>query len=101
METARDIALIVIVLEGLVALLAILVLGIIASVTVIELTASVRRGLRRGAGASERLNDRVQDIADERILPTVVRIERARATITKFFERVLSQGASTDRPSDS
>ncbi len=100
MEAARDIALIFLVVQGLVVGLAIFALGIVGSIAIVEATVSVRRGLRRGARTAERLNDRVQDIAEDQVLPTVVRIERARAAITAFFERVRGEEASAERPSD-
>ncbi len=100
MEAARDIALIVLVVQGLVIGLAIFALGIVGSIAVVEATVNVRRALRRGASTAERLNDRVQDIAEDRVLPTVVGIERARAAVTAFFERVRDEEASAERPSD-
>lgn len=100
MEAARDIALIVLVVQGLVVGLAVFALGIVSSIAIIETTVSVRRALRRGAGAAEQLSDRVQDIADGRVLPTVVGIQRARAATATFFERVRGGESSAERPSD-
>ena len=84
MEAARDIAIIVIVAQALVLALGIFVVGVISIVAIVELTANIRRGLRRGQTASDRLLNRTERIAEEHILPALVRYERSRALISRF-----------------
>lgn len=88
METARDIVLIVLVVEALILGLALLVAGIVASVAIIEITVTVRRSLRRAAAVAEHWGARVDDLAEDRILPPIVRVRRSQAAVEAFLERL-------------
>ena len=97
METARDIALIVLVVEALVLGLAVLVAGVAGSIAIIELTVHVRRGLRRAAESAERVSQQVDDFAETRVVAPVVKYERARAAIGTFIDHLL-HGPSPSPP---
>ena len=88
METARDIVLIVLVIEALILALALLVAGILASVAIIEVTTTVRRGLRRAAVAAEQWGARVDSVAEDRVLPPIVRVRRTQAAVEAFLGRL-------------
>ena len=88
METARDIVLIVFVIEALIVGLALLVAGIMASVAIIEITATLRRGLQRAAAVAEHWGTRVDDLAEDRILPPIVQVRRTQAAVEAFLERL-------------
>ncbi len=92
MDVVRDVAIIVLIVEGLVIGLAVFVIGVVGAVAIVEFTANVRRTLRRGQVTSERLLDRTEWIAETRILPSLIRYERARAIVGALIAEVLSLG---------
>lgn len=87
MEIARDIAIIVLVVQGLIIGLAVFVAGVIGSIAVVETTVKVRRGLRRTATKLERANERMDTVVETRILPPVVQYHRGRAAARSTLEQ--------------
>lgn len=79
METARDIAIILLVIQGLIIGLAAFVAGVLGSIAIVEATVNVRRGLRRTAAKLERANERVDAVVETRVLPPIVQYHRGRA----------------------
>ena len=79
MEAARDIAIIVLAVQGLIIGLAAFVVGVLGSIAVVEATVNVRRTLRRTATKLERVNKQVDAAVEARIVPPVVRYQRGRA----------------------
>ena len=99
MAAARDIAILVLVVQGAILMLAVLVAGVIGSVAIIELTVHVRRGLRKLAKTVDGVNERVESIAAEKVIPPVVRVRKANAAATAFIDR-LRAGDTPSPPSD-
>lgn len=87
MEAARDIAIIVLVVQGLIVGLAALAAGVLGSIAIVEATVNVRRGLRRTAAKLERTGERVDMIVETRILPPVVQYHRGRAAARSTLEQ--------------
>ncbi len=87
METARDIAIILLVIQGLVIALACFVVGVLGSIAIVETTANVRRGLRRTAAKLERASERVDTVVETRILPPIVQYHRGRAAARSTLEQ--------------
>jgi len=79
MEIARDIAIIILVIQGLVIGLAAFVAGVLGAIAIVEATVSIRRGLRRTAAKVERTNKRVDSIVETRVLPPIIQYHRGRA----------------------
>ena len=87
MEIARDIAIIVLVIQGLIVGLAAFVAGILGSIAIVETTVNVRRGLRRAAAKLEQTSERVDTVVETRILPPVVQYHRGRAAARSTLEQ--------------
>ena len=87
METARDIAIIVLVIQGLIIGLAVFVAGVLGSIAIVEATVNVRRGLRRTAAKLEQTGERVDTIVETRILPPIVQYHRGRAAARSTLEQ--------------
>lgn len=87
METARDIAIILLVVQGLIIGLAALVAGVLGSIAIVEATVSIRRGLRRTAATLERANQRVDNVVETRVLPPIVQYHRGRAAARSTLEQ--------------
>lgn len=87
METARDIAIIVLVIQGLIIGLAVFVAGVLGSIAIVEATVKVRRGLRRTAVKAERANKRVDSIVETRVLPPIIQYHRGRAAARSTLEQ--------------
>lgn len=97
MAAVRDIAIMVLVVEGLILMMALLIVGIIGSIAIIETTVRIRGGLRGAAKKVERLSTRVDDFASDVVVPRVIQIRRTNAKIATYVDRVRSpdSGAST------
>ncbi len=87
-EIARNIAILILVIQGLVLFLALFIGGIIGSIAIIETTFRVRQGLRRVARSTERVRDRVDATARTRVLEPVTGVERARAKIDAYVSQL-------------
>ena len=87
MEIARDIAIIVLVVQGLIIGLAAFVAGVLGAIAIVEATVNVRRGLRRTAAKLERTNKRVDSIVETRVLPPIIQYHRGRAAARSTLEQ--------------
>lgn len=87
MEVARDIAIIVLVIQGLIIGLAAFVAGVLGAIAIVEATVNVRRGLRRTAAKVERANKRVDSIIETRVLPPIIQYHRGRAAARSTLEQ--------------
>ena len=87
MEIARDIAIIVLVIQGLIIGLAAFVAGVLGAIAIVEATVNVRRGLRRTAAKMERTNKRVDSIVETRVLPPIIQYHRGRAAARSTLEQ--------------
>ena len=87
MEAARDIAIIVLVVQGLIIGLAAFVAGVLGAIAIVEATVNVRRGLRRSAAKMERTNKRVVSIIETRVLPPIIQYHRGRAAARSTLEQ--------------
>lgn len=87
MEIARDIAIIVLVIQALIIGLAAFVAGVLGAIAVVEATVNVRRGLRRTAAKLERTNKRVDSIVETRVLPPIIQYHRGRAAARSTLEQ--------------
>ena len=87
MEAARDIAIIVLVIQGLIIGLAAFVAGVLGAIAIVEATVNVRRGLRRTAAKMERTNKRVDSIIETRVLPPIIQYHRGRAAARSTLEQ--------------
>ena len=87
MDVARDIAIILLVVQGLIIGLAAFVAGVLGSIAIVETTVNVRRGLRRTAAKMERTAERVDAIVETRVLPPVVQYHRGRAAARSTLEQ--------------
>ena len=87
MEAARDIAIIVLVIQGLIVGLAAFVAGVLGAIAIVEATVNVRRGLRRTAAKMERTNKRVDSIIETRVLPPIIQYHRGRAAARSTLEQ--------------
>ena len=87
MEIARDIAIIILVIQGLVIGLAAFVAGVLGAIAIVEATVNVRRGLRRTAAKVERTNKRVDSIVETRVLPPIIQYHRGRAAARSTLEQ--------------
>ena len=85
-DVARDIAIIILVIQGCVLFMALFVAGVVGSIAIIETTVKIRQGLRRTARSTERVQDTVETTARQRVLPSIVQIERVRATVESYAE---------------
>lgn len=85
MSTAASIAVLVLAIEAIVLLLALIVSGIVAGISILESTALLRGVLRRQARGARRVEDRVAFAVEEELLPRLVQVERAAAWATTFF----------------
>ena len=87
MEIARDIAIIVLVIQGLIIGLAAFVAGVLGAIAIVEATVNVRRGLRRTAIKMERANKRVDSIVESRVLPPIIQYHRGRAAARSTLDQ--------------
>ena len=87
MEIARDIAIIVLVVQGLIIGLAAFVAGVLGAIAIVEATVNVRRGLRRTAAKMERTNRRLDSIVETRVLPPIIQYHRGRAAARSTLEQ--------------
>ena len=87
MEIARDIAIIVLVIQGLIIGLAAFVAGVLGAIAIVEATVNVRRGLRRTAVKMERANKRVDSIVETRVLPPIIQYHRGRAAARSTLDQ--------------
>ncbi|MCY3895019.1 MAG: hypothetical protein OXG17_00960 [Chloroflexi bacterium] len=87
MEIARDIAIIILVIQGLIIGLAAFVAGVLGAIAIVEATVNVRRGLRRTAAKVERTNKRVDSIIETRVLPPIIQYHRGRAAARSTLEQ--------------
>ncbi|MCY3784286.1 MAG: hypothetical protein OXG79_10925 [Chloroflexi bacterium] len=85
-DVARDIAIIILVIQGCVVFLALFVGGVVGSIAIIETTVKIKQGLRRTARSTERVQDTVETTARQRVLPSIVQIERVRAAVESYAE---------------
>ena len=83
-DIARDIAIIILVIQGCLVFLALFVRGLVGSIAIIETTVKIRRGLRLTARSTERVHDTVNTAANQRVLASVIRIERVRAAVDSY-----------------
>lgn len=104
MDTARDIAIIVLVVQALVVWFAVLLCGIFFTVFIIETTVTVRRLLRRTSAQATKVGNQVDQVIDRQILSPLVRYERGRAYLKSFLENIrsgLEDIRDSARPTDS
>ena len=87
MEIARDIAIIVLVIQALIIGLAAFVAGVLGAIAIVEATVNVRRALRRTAAKLERTNKRVDSIVETRVLPPIIQYHRGRAAARSTLEQ--------------
>lgn len=87
MDVARDIAIIVLVVQGLIIGLATFVAGVLGCIAVVETTVKVRRGLRRTSVKLEQANERVDSIIETRVLPPIIQYHRGRAAARSTLEQ--------------
>ncbi len=87
MEIARDIAIVVLVIQGLIIGLAAFVAGVLGAIAIVEATVNVRRGLRRTAVKMERANKRVDSIVETRVLPPIIQYHRGRAAARSTLDQ--------------
>ena len=85
-DVARDVAIIILVIQGCVVFLALFVGGVVGSIAIIETTVKIKQGLRRTARSTERMHDTVETTTRQRVLPSIVRIERVRAAVESYAE---------------
>ena len=90
METVRDIAIIVLVVQALVIWFAVLICAIFFTVFIIETTVTVRRFLLRTTAQARKVGGQVDQVIDKQILSPLVRYERGRAYLTSFLENIRS-----------
>ena len=83
-EIARNVAIIILVIQGCLVFLALFVGGVVGSIAIIETTVKIRQGLRRTARSTERVQDTVDVTARQRVLPSIVRVERVRAAVESY-----------------
>ncbi len=83
-EIARNVAIIILVIQGCLVFLALFVGGVVGSIAIIETTVKIRQGLRRTARSTERVQDTVDDTARQRVLPSIVWVERVRAAVESY-----------------
>ena len=88
METVRDIAIIVLVIQALIIWLALLVCGILCTVFIIESTVTNRRLLRRASTQTRAFGEQVDHVIDRKILSPIARYERGRTQIKAFLENI-------------
>ena len=88
METARDVAIIVLVVQALIIWLAVLLGAILCTVFIIESTVTIRRLLRRTATQAITFGDQVDHVIDRKILSPIARYERGRTQIKAFLENI-------------
>jgi len=88
METARDIAILVLVVQALIIWLAVLLFGIFCTVFIIESTVTIRRFLRRTSTQASRLGEQVDQVIDRNVLSPIARYERGRTQIKAFLENI-------------
>lgn len=102
-DVARDVAIIILVIQGCVVFLALFVGGVVGSIAIIETTVKIRQGLRRTARSTERVHETVETTARQRVLPSIVQIERVRAAVesyaTSLQEELRKARGGLDRPS--
>lgn len=85
-DVARDVAIIILVIQGCVVFLALFVAGVVGSIAIIETTVKIKQGLRRTARSTERVQDTVETTARHRVVPSIVQIERVRAAVDSYAE---------------
>lgn len=102
-EVARNVAIIILVIQGCLVFLALFVGGVVGSIAIIETTVKIRQGLRRTARSTERVQESVDDAARQRVLPSILQIERVRAAVesyaTSLQEELRKARDGLDRPS--
>ena len=96
MDTARDIALIVLVVEALILGLAVFAAGIAGSVAIIEFTVHIRRGLRRTARGTDKVNQNVERLIDTRVLAPTIKYQRYRIMSRVFSTHLMHGAPSSD-----
>ncbi|MDE2991591.1 MAG: hypothetical protein OXU21_11110 [Chloroflexota bacterium] len=102
-EIARNVAIILLVIQGCLVFLALFVGGVVGSIAIIETTVKIRQGLRRTARSTERVQESVDDAARQRVLPSILQVERVRAAVesyaTSLQEELRQARNGTDTPS--
>ena len=83
-EIARNVAIVILVIQGCLVFLALFVGGVVGSIAIIETTVKIRQGLRRTARSTERVQESVDDTARQRVLPYILRLERVRAAVESY-----------------
>ncbi len=103
-EITRNIAILILVIQGLVLFLALFIGGVIGSIAIIETTDRIRRGLRQLARSTERMRDTVDATVRTRVLEPVTEVERARARLDAYVshlqQALRDAGNSADRPTE-
>ena len=102
-EIARNVAIIILVIQGCLVFLALFVGGVVGSIAIIETTVKIRQGLRRTARSTERVQESVDDAARQRVLPSILQVERVRAAVesyaTSLQDELRKAREGLDRPS--
>lgn len=102
-EVARNVAIIILVIQGCLVFLALFVGGVVGSIAIIETTVKIRQGLRRTARSTERVQESVDDAARQRVLPSILQVERVRAAVesyaTSLQDELRKAREGLDRPS--
>ena len=88
MEIARDLAIIILVIGALILCLTSMITGIIISVSIIEVTMTLRRALRRAGAGAAQLSTVVDEVIGNVILPPLIRYERIRSQIQSAWAHV-------------
>jgi len=102
-EVARNVAIVTLVIQGCLVFLALFVGGVVGSIAIIETTVKIRQGLRRTARSTERVQESVDDAARQRVLPSILQVERVRAAVesyaTSLQDELRKAREGLDRPS--
>lgn len=102
-EIARNVAIIILVIQGCLVFLALFAGGVVGSIAIIETTVKIRQGLRRTARSTERVQESVDDAARQRVLPSILQVERVRAAVesyaTSLQDELRKAREGLDRPS--
>lgn len=87
-EIARNIAILILVVQALVLFLAVFIGSVMGSIVIIETTLSIRQGLRRIARSAERVHDATDTMARTYVLEPTTRVERVRARIHTYVSQL-------------
>jgi hypothetical protein len=87
-EIARNIAILILVIQALALFLAIFIGGVMGSIAIIETTLSIRKMLNRIAHSAERVHDTTDTLARTYVLEPTTEFERVRAKIHTYVRQL-------------